>query len=280
MGPKSCSVSIVECTADRKDTIQDLCNVVKAYGGANKQGSEGSMGTLCSRKNRNRRYELQVATTIDPRASQAIVSLEDLFASSQTKPSRQNRYRLALRLSHAVLRFHSTPWISRKWTWSDFSITEPEDSRQDEPHLFVTHQFYSSLNRPPTSKSKVEPKDAFYTIVAGEPILTRLGFALIELAFGKRLAELRTDADDWSWAADSDLKDFQTACRILESGAIREEEGQLYKDVITACVRHEFRSGFTMRCLKSSETSFWKDVEQVILAPLQKLLMDFTPRRS
>lgn len=225
------------------------------------------MGVLRSRK--KRKYELQSATTLDEQASQSIVSLEDLLASTQYKLARRLRVALAMRLSYAVLQFHSTPWITGKWSWNDFSITKTEDQRQDEGNLFVTHQFYSSLNRPPTSTSKANPMAGILSTVIGEPVLTRLGFALIEIALGKRLSELRIEQDNE--LGDPDMRDFATACRILDSGQIQEEESCLYEDVVEVCLRHRFRSAFGVRCLDSSEPSFRKDAEQVIIEPLHSL---------
>jgi hypothetical protein len=238
------------------------------------------MGVLRSKRGR-KAYKLQTLPSPESLSSRDIVSLEDLFASNQARLKRKDRMGLALRLSHAVLRFYSTPWITDSWSWRDFSMTRPENS-QDDCQLFVSHDFYSITQPGEETGSlvvKSETKKGSHSIAmpdlfaacTSEPILTRLGFALTELAMGKRLAELRTEPEQQIQG--TEVQDYMTARRILDSGFIGDEESEQYEDVVKVCLKpgHQFRSKMLgVRCLDSRELSFQEDAEQVIIAPLQE----------
>lgn len=276
--PSSCAVSIVECNTDGSKVILDLCDTVKLLHENSFSRPGTSMGVLRSKRGR-KAYKLQRLRSPETLSSGDIVSLEDLFASNQTRLTRKDRMGLALRLSHAVLRFYFTPWINESWSWRDFSMSRTEKS-QDDCQLFVSHDFYS-IAQPSTGtestvlQSRAEAKShtsaisSFLATCIGEPILTRLGFALTELVMGKRLAELRTEAEQQ--IQDTEMRDFTTAKRILDSGFIGDEESEQYEDVVKVCLMHEFRSQFLdLRRLSSRESSFREDAEQVIIAPLQE----------
>lgn len=262
--PKSCAVTITECNTDGPEIIRDLCDTVRALSENSSPRPATTIGVLRSKK--RKRYSLQTLKSPENPSSRDIISLEDIFASNQSKLSRKDRIMLALRLSHAVLCFYSTPWISESWSWRDFSMSRAENS-QDDCQLFVSHDFYSTeqaieereIERPATSD--------FLQIYVGEPSLTRLGFALTELAIGKRLAELRTEEE--RQIQDAEMQDYRTAKRILKSGLIRDEENERYEDIVKVCLTHQFRSKeMQLRCLNSEEPSFQADAEQLIVAPL------------
>ena len=260
---RSHSICMSECDKVRsgrhQGAISDLCIVVKSLD-INAHLSNASLGILCVAE---KQYELQIPVSMqDDAASTNIVCLNELLTDQCFPLSRQERMNLALRLSYAILEFHSTPWIEACWTWQDFCI-----DKQNQAQLFVTQKFYSSRSQQSSSCSKHSLSSAIWTI-HGEPILTRLGFALIELAMGKRLAELRRR--EYASNMDPDTVDFLTAKDLIDSGRIRQEEGRYYESVVKTCLNHQFLRKTELVGLDSSRPTFQDNVEEHVIAPLHK----------
>lgn len=167
-------------------------------------------------------------------------------------------------LSHAILSFYSTPWIDAHWTWRDFCI-----DRENEGQLFATRRFYSNRKGTLGPGNPEAPTSSLWAI-HGEPTLTRLGFALIELALGKRLAELR--CDDQYHSSDPDTLDFLTAKNMVDSGQIMRAESQAYEDVVRVCLRHQFIRRSELVGLDSSRPNFKENAEVSIIAPLHTIV--------
>ncbi len=101
--------------------------------------------------------------------------------------------------------------------------------------------------------------------------MTKLGFALIELAFCRSLAEIRRDqlhstVDE----NNSDFANLQTATEMLDSGRLAREESQVYEDVVKVCIRHQYlgRSSSGPKGLDSKDPSFFERAEESIIGPL------------
>lgn len=129
-------------------------------------------------------------TSLDGYVSEPLMSLDDYLSppADKAKVSRRERMNLALSLSLAILQFYKTPWIDMWWTWKNFCVL-----KGDKSQIFVTKRFYSShssLSLKTKTVAHSPSTSAFWELV-GEPVLTRLGFALVELALEKRLSELR-----------------------------------------------------------------------------------------
>src|SRR6516162_9853495 len=107
---------------------------------------------------------------------------------------------IAFQLCLCVLQLCITPWIDESWTWEECCVLRMADERHDGeedeqhefPHLFVTQKFYSGQSSGP-AKNRKRYSDTPLSILAGDPILTKLGFALIVLAVGKTLQEIREE---------------------------------------------------------------------------------------
>lgn len=110
-----------------------------------------------------------------------------------------------------------------------------------------------------------------------EPILTRLGFALTELAVGCTLEEISERELKQKPVAISDLTGIDrdtlklsTCFKVLESGLIARTESHGYEAVVRACLKHQYRD----RCkagvkgLDSKDGSFFDNVEEAIITPL------------
>jgi len=104
-----------------------------------------------------------------------------------------------------------------------------------------------------------------------EPILTKLGFALIELAFCRKLSELGKDQPDPAVnREDPDLLNLQIATEILDSGRLARKESQVYEDVVRVCIKHQYPGGSSSgpKGLDSKDPSFFERAEESIIGPL------------
>jgi len=253
---ENCAVSICECIDDENETIPDLCNFVKSFGERIPNVSTHGRGKL---KTEEKYYILNAASLRESIAeAHKVVSLEDLTSRLE----RSDRMGLAVRLTYAIIQYHSTGWIDSSWTWKDFSVAGNDGITGDRSQLFISQKFYSN-----SDDTSTRNKLWSGWLAVGEPVLTRLGFALIELALGKRLYELRDSTIDQNSAQDA--QDYWTACRLLDTGRVRRAESIAYELVVKACLRHDFEdSHHTLRRLDSRDKTFEKDVEQCVLKPL------------
>jgi hypothetical protein len=165
--------------------------------------------------------------------------------------------RIAVDLSRLVLRLYSTPWLNHFWTWQDFEI---ENGR-----IFVK----SNMDRfRQTQQAISSGPPAFWNLI-GEPLITRLGFALIETAFGRRLSEMKDLVDPSTHdIGDLDVMDFMTAKYLQNSGRVMEEAGRCYNDAVKACLEHTVFTGDTIQSLNSTRSDFLFLAEKFILNPV------------
>lgn len=251
--------------------IEDLCTFVKGLEG-NSTVAKASLDFWGSQE---KKYLVSMIPST-PNASAkppVVLCVHDLLDANELPLSREDRMGLALRLSHAVLQFYSTPWIDENWTWKTFPFAKRADTAEqkfDTSRLYVARNFYGRR----TSNTGSSP----VSVICPEPILTRLGFALIELALGARFADLRTRGlaelsglkqdNLHNGVLSTEILDRMTAKLLLNSGAIKREEGLAYEDAVRACLDHQYIHGSTLRGLKSNTASFLDDVEECILEPL------------
>ncbi|KAL8834256.1 MAG: hypothetical protein Q9170_003843 [Blastenia crenularia] len=257
-------VSITECDNKRDlghpKPMLDLCIFTKELDHED-SSTDRPVGFL---KRKEKQYQLQMPITPTGTPSPNVECLDHLLADKHFLLSRKARIRLALSLSHAILSFYTTPWIDAYWTWRDFCI-----DREDEGQLFATRRFYANGKEYIDSGSCHSPTSSLWAI-HGEPTLTRLGFALIELALGKRLADLRPD--QLLQSSDPDTLDFLTAKNLVDSGQIMRAESQAYEDVVRVCLKHQFIRASEPVGLDSSHPSFQENAEQSIIAPLHTIV--------
>jgi hypothetical protein len=232
---------------------------------------------------KQKKYTVKV-TSLDGDSTDlpSLVSLDDyLFPSHKSEATRKKRRDLALSLSIAILHFYTTPWIDMWWTWKDFCVL-----KGDKSQIFVTKKFYSVRNQPNGNKTRTndsESKSAFWELI-GEPILTRLGFALVELALEKRLSDFRRK-DQLGGGDDDmvDMVDLTTAKRLVEEGRVYQEAGYCYNEAVKVCLEHQVLSGTKVTRLNSVDPkkrmSFQVDVEKYVVAPIKETLQPWDMMR-
>lgn len=165
-------------------------------------------------------------------------------------------------------------------------------------HLFITRKFYSGTGVP-LDRDNSDDKaanDKFWKTLnifqKIDPALGRLGCALVELALGKRLSEMRhlihDDYDEDDEDDDNDEEegqneeeehdmapdgvDYFTARRLLETDAIRDRAGDSYHRAVEACLLCEVLDGTgtqTRHRLSSRNNTFQDDFEKYVVDPLR-----------
>lgn len=245
---------------------------MRTFGSRLEVGSSATKEELGVLYSEEKQYKFQVPRSQDTQpVSPPVVSLHDFLISQPAR--KRERMRLALELSYAILQYYSTGWINASWTWRDFSVAKTEGQDPAESQLFVTTKFYSALrssNAAPMASSSFPSE--IWTLV-GEPILTRLGFALIELAMGKSLSNLR-DNSMGQVSMDPDTLDYLTARNILNTGKLVDEQGSTYEAVVRACLDHQFYCQTAYKRLDSRQSSFFQDVEECVIAPLHSMWIE------
>lgn len=199
----------------------------------------------------------------DPSTHHSVICLDDCLVPTENwQLSRRNRMDLALSLSLAILQFYSTPWIDSWWTWKDFCLLKDEKSQ-----VFISRKFYSAQSRRMSEQASHSASTSAFWKMYGEPVLTRLGFALVELALGKRLSQLRDPNEDQN--IDEDMLDLLTAKREVESGRVCNEAGKVYSDAVQACLEHQVILPTKVMGLKSEHKNFQQDLEEFVVGPLR-----------
>ena len=190
----------------------------------------------------------------------------------------KHRRELALRLSSALLRLRSTPWIDGSWTWNDVWVTVNQSREatsseiKDLSILFIPRDFYSTVHSAETASvvTAFNP-DPIREFLDDQPVLTRLGFALIELALGKHMKDMWADYDELTDISnDKEVINILVAKKLLQAGRIADMAGKRYQDVVYACIHHRYydlKNGHHVSLMLDDE-SFPRVGNNAIISPL------------
>jgi hypothetical protein len=265
---------------DHNPLIRDLCAAVENADDA-VQGNQNVLGVM---GDANKKYRLSIMRRNEAEAGNGdIVRLAELIHSGDPTFGTRQRMQIAFQLCLCVLQLCITPWIDESWTWEECYVLRMAEERLDEegneegnefPRLFVTQKFYSGQATGPANDRKRHP-DTPLSILAGDPILNKLGFALIVLAFGKTLQEIREErpsrlGTDLENISPVELLDLVTARKLLKSGRIRDEAGVEYANVVKACIERQYvdLQDAIKNFRKSDDGSFFDCAEKAIMVPL------------
>jgi hypothetical protein len=264
------SASLCKATIEESGLIDDLCTFIKNLGETSPVMSPATCLGLV------RLEEKKYAEKVTPGANDApqeshsqdgggVVCLDDYLAPNHSwELTRQKRMALALSLSLTILQFYPTPWISTVWTWKDFSMVRGERSK-----IFVTKKFFSASHNAEEGASQPLPYETSpFWACFGEPVLTRLGCRLVELAIGKRLSDYR-QPQKLDTAEDPDMLDLWTAQKVVESGLVFQEAGECYNNAVQACLTHQVMLPEGVKGLNSKHDNFQLDLEQFVVAPIR-----------
>jgi hypothetical protein len=154
------------------------------------------------------------------------------------------------------------------WTWKDFCVL-----KGDKSQIFVTKKFYS-IPLPLNIKTRINHPAStldFWNLI-GEPVLTRLGFALVELALGQKLSELRQEEP--TQRHEEDMMDLMTAKRLVNEGRVLNEAGQRYHDAVQACLTHQVFMDSGIRDMEKFVVSPIRDFYQASWGSIPELEME------
>ena len=177
-----------------------------------------------------------------------------------TKFARQDRLKLAVTLASSVLQLHETPWLEDNWGKDNiFFVKRPGKSLYDQP--FVSQHFNQT-----TSTSSTGTPSVMSRIIRNQTLYA-LGVALIELWYGKTLADLHNDADGPhnTGITQMDLMtEYNTADRLVDE--LYSEAGGKYSDAVRRCIRCDF----DRRASSLEDVQFQRAVYEGVVAQLKE----------
>lgn len=163
-------------------------------------------------------------------------SLKEVLRSSREDKKEQDwveKLRLARLLSLAVLRFHSTPWLSESWSSRDVCLFSQDGQAQQEPLLGS-----------PCINTQLAQSDAhMHATRASEPSLATnkelfsLGIVLIELAHDAPF-EVISQAENPKVGTNNQIEEFLTTRRLGES--VHRKLNMTYGRLVEKCLNCNF----------------------------------------
>ncbi|CAO2648288.1 Nn.00g075550.m01.CDS01 [Neocucurbitaria sp. VM-36] len=177
-----------------------------------------------------------------------------------SKFARQDRLRLAVTLASSVLQLHQTPWLEDNWGKDNiFFVKRPGKSLYDQP--FVSQHFNQTESTPSVGTPSIMSR------IIRNQMLYALGVALIELWYGKTLAELHVNADGPhnTGITQMDLMtEYNTADRLVDE--LYSEAGGKYSDAVRRCIRCDF----DRRASSLEDIQFQRAVYEGVVAQLKE----------
>jgi hypothetical protein len=242
----------------------------KVHGGPKDCPTRSCIGFF--QHNRGAELEVFVIPKLQTRLPCPDVStLADIFSQNPSSKQRAldplSCVRLGSKLASAMLSFHSTSWLSPRWSSHQIRLLHSKSAannnspEEQEPYLDVT------VGASGVAIDSVAP--AFNDArVVDNSFLFRLGVILLELAFEQPLHHMRIDADTEDGLH---LADFYTATRARHS--VAGVLGQSYARIVDQCLKCNFRSGMS----DLRESKLQQDVYEDIVCKLDSLEQKLQP---
>ncbi|KAK6829777.1 hypothetical protein PG987_010361 [Apiospora arundinis] len=223
--------------------------------------------TLCQHS-----FYVTVDRKAEPRYSvDQIGTLKDLMLEArEASLSITDQFKLAIKVTLAVLQFHSTPWLREKWNTSDLllgTLGYPQPTRHTD--LFLRSRLFSQTGEDvgPAQESGATPWDRKGKGVEGAQrnslqdydidnwTLFSLGVALLEIGRWVPLSQMRLDGDP---------DDVVTAMRLAQQRTLL---GRSYGDIVRRCMQCHFGYGHYL-----SKIELPSAVYNNVVCPLQHLV--------
>ncbi|KAI1500910.1 hypothetical protein F5X99DRAFT_409534 [Biscogniauxia marginata] len=268
-------------------SIENACVYLeKAYRGYSCQaGLQQYLGYLRTSQSCRHIFYISPSTdsaqeTLHPFSEYRAITLRDLLMA--TKPegfTRSYQMRFALKAVMAVLKFHSTPWLSDSWKTSDLLLSEPSllvprhSSFLLRSHLPV-HAPINDNNT--TAKSVTATQEKEDTLmVAGvaeymtpedrygvyNKVLWSLGAALLEIGHWETLDRLRSSSAGGVGCDNDDFNDILAARQLSKRKTML---GGKYDEMVRKCLRCDFGQGENLGTRELEEAVYGN-----IVCPLQ-----------
>ena len=175
--------------------------------------------------------------------SEFATTLDKLLCKQKDTITNLHQYKIAHKLAMAVLQYHSTPWLNEAWNLSDLLLLFNSDTFPEDVPLFLQSSLCKSSSMPnPTSlpdeineqHCQLRSSLKFHRGI-NNMFTFSLGVALLEIAYLKPLAELRTEAD---------TDEIDTARRVADGNNIAVNKlGKGYQEIIQKCLKCDFGYG-------------------------------------
>ena len=245
------------------ESITDICSTLCAS-----HGSKKEIGFLVDEgDDKHKHYLYRADTVIGPETRSK--SLGDLLSCSGSQVSsvsllRSDRLRIAVTLASSVLQLDGTSWLNPQWSSKDIYFHE----KSNEPRIPSYSYPYLSWKHCRTDVSVPGSSDSLLRrgYMIRSDVLFALGLTLIELCFGKPLAEMHIPEEMTPNEATTVMK---TAYRLHNS--VYSEMGASYGDVVRRCLYQPF----DVRDMSLDNEELQQKVFDEIAAPLSDDLMNF-----
>lgn len=244
-------------------SIADICSTLCAS-----YTSDQALGFLVDEKDsRHKHYLYRADATIVSEARSK--SLGDLLShtghgSHSTSLSRNDRLRIAVTLASSVLQLYGTSWLEPQWRSKDIIFHENNNQARGFCHTYpyISWKLCIGNNGTPGSFPTCSPRNRLVRI----EVLYALGLTLIELCFGKTLAEMQIlDDGDPS----ETMTELATAYRLCD--AVYYEMGVSYGDAVRRCLYQPF----DLRDMTLDNEELQGKVFDEIVTPLNNDLLNF-----
>ena len=244
-------------------SITDMCSTLCASHEPRKE-----IGFLVDEgDDKHKHYLYRADTVIGPETRSK--SLGDLLSRSGSALSsvpllRSDRLRIAVTLASSVLQLDGTSWLKSQWSSKDIYFHE----KSNQPRVQSYSYPYLSWKLCRTDGNIPGPSGTLLRerYMIRSEVLFALGLTLIELCFGKTLAEMHAPEDGDPNEATTEMK---TGYRLHNS--VYSEMGTSYGDVVRRCLYQLF----DVRDMSLDNEELQQKVFDEIVAPLSDDLMNF-----
>ena len=244
-------------------SITDICSTLYANHEPNQ-----AIGFLVDEEDgRHKHYLYRANTAIcsEPQSK----SLGDLLShaghgSHRTPLSRNDRLRIAVTLASSILQLHGTSWLGPQWSSKDIVFHEKinQASGPSYSYPYISWKLCKTSNGILGSFDTPSRRDRMVRI----EVLCALGLTLIELCFGKTLAEMRVPEDG---DPNGTMTEMATAYRLSDS--VYYEMGVSYGDAVRRCLYQPF----DVRDMSLDNEELQEKVFDEIVTPLNNDLLNF-----
>ncbi|KAL2834175.1 hypothetical protein BDW59DRAFT_156118 [Aspergillus cavernicola] len=212
--------------------IHDLCSFLR-------DDQAVSIGAIMDESDRHLKLSKSPNGPVVELDTTRLVPLPELLNAhhrAEVVISRQSRFAMAAHIASALLQAHMSPWLSKKWSKSDFSFLIKSGALYSS-YPYVSRTFLSKISRTDTtiadslqpSHSPEETRSSLFTV----------GVIILELIFGQNI-ETCTFRQDY-YSADNtpnDQTDVSTAQRWAKK--VLGECGADIDDVVRRCLDCSF----------------------------------------
>ncbi|KAH7409115.1 hypothetical protein BKA64DRAFT_664177 [Cadophora sp. MPI-SDFR-AT-0126] len=169
-------------------------------------------------------------------------------ANTRQREAWQSKFRLARQLALGVLRFHSTPWLSRGLTSGNICFLQSEFYKERQTQSIQVPYIQIDISNN-TNQQQVSVDDRTSNVLARNELLFNLGVVLLELGYDAPLQYLQRSEDIKDGHGPTSIyTDFFTA-RRMSSAAARELDAR-YGRLVKKCLECDFGVGDNLQTVE------------------------------